>query len=207
MARESSTSRRELTADRLDVLLRQLDPDPSTAAERYTLLCRRLAAYFAWQRCLDPEGLADEVLDRVARRLADGERVDNIVSYALGVARNVARESFVRLERERKAEGAFGTGSSPQEATADDAALDCLDHCLGRLPVDRRGQLLAYYGSDVGARIPARRQLATELGVTALALRNRMLRMRQRLEQCVAGCMGSERGRGADATRGEEGEA
>lgn len=178
----------ELTADRLELLLRQLAPDPGEAAERYTRLCRRLSAFFSWERCSDADRLTDEVIDRVARRLADGEVISNLPSYVLGVARYVASEARARRDREARALTELGR-REPPERTHDEGALACLDGCLSRLDSERRQQLLTYYSSDLSARIAERKRLAESLDVKPVALRNRMLRLRQRLETCVNRCL------------------
>lgn len=175
-----------LTADRFDGLLRALSEDARDAADRYALLSRRLEAYFRWQGCADGQHLADQVMDRLARRLAEGEAVVNITSYALGMARLVAKEAHAREMRERRVASQFVL--MPSSGQADDSALTCLEGCLGRLSSDRREHLLAYYTAD-RSRIDERRRLAQRLGVSPLALRNRMLRLRQTLEGCVARCL------------------
>lgn len=177
-----------LTADRLERLLHALDDDRERAADRYTLLVRRLIAFFGWQRCAEAERLADEVMDRVARRLSEGEAVANVPAYALGVARLVVREAQARQVRDDRAAHELEILSRPA-STADDTALGCLDGCLQRLAPDRRRELLDYYGADVGARIEGRKRQAAALGVSPLALRNRMLRLRHGLETCVTRCL------------------
>lgn len=175
-----------LTAERFDHLLRALSADAGEAADRYAHLSRRLEAFFRWQGCADGPHLADQVMDRLARRLAEGEAVINVTSYALGVARLVAKEAHAREMRERRVAGQFV--SMPSSGEADESALTCLEGCLGRLSSDRREHLLAYYAAD-RSRIDERRLLAQRLGVSPLALRNRMLRLRHSLERCVARCL------------------
>ena len=55
--------------------------------------------------------------------------------------------------------------------------------------------MLTYYTADGRGRIDGRRQLAGELGVSATALRIRMLRARLALEQCVHECLAGGRRR------------
>jgi DNA-directed RNA polymerase specialized sigma24 family protein len=73
------------------------------------------------------------------------------------------------------------------EAEADSA---CLDRCLARLDQTTRSQITAYYTADGRGRIDGRKRLAAALGVSATALRLRMLRLRFALEQCMHGCLG-----------------
>jgi DNA-directed RNA polymerase specialized sigma24 family protein len=181
------SSRRELTADHLEVLLQRLAPDPSEAADRYNRLCTRLRNYFRWERCTDPDRLADEVIDRVARRASEGQEFVNVQAYVLGVARNVASEARERHVRQARALGEMAR-KPPAEPT-DDAALTCLDQCLVHMSADQREQVLTYYCKDSSARIAERKRLASLLGVRPVALRNRMLRVRARLEACVTTCL------------------
>lgn len=190
----SRASRDDLTADRLEVLLRHLASDPAEAADRYKRLFTRVQRYLAWERCADPDRWADDVIDRVARRLAEGQAVANLPAYVLGVARRVAHEARDQRLREERAIGELAR-IAPVPAIESESALACLDRCLARLSANRRYQLLAYYSADPAARIGERKRLATLLGVGPVALRNRMLRLRARLEACVNRCLAQQGGR------------
>ena len=69
-----------------------------------------------------------------------------------------------------------------------DPRQDCFDRCLAELPEDSRSLLLRYYEGEQSAKISNRRRLASLLGLTDNALRSRVQRLRDRLEQCVHGC-------------------
>src|SRR5437762_13444185 len=74
-----------------DRLLTWLDSDPERAGEIYEKIRWRLIAILASRGCRVPEELADETIDRVARRVADIEgtyRGDKAI-YFLGVFNNV----------------------------------------------------------------------------------------------------------------------
>jgi DNA-directed RNA polymerase specialized sigma24 family protein len=180
-----------LSHDLFRELLARLDGDPERAGALYNRHRQRLIHYFNWERAADPEALADEVIDRVARRLHEGEVVPRLGGYFLGVARLVAFEERRRAEqagatlREYRRQVAYG-----REATARDLqhSLDCLEHCLEQLPLDRRELILDYYSGEPGARIVKRQRLAERLGLQPGALRNRALRLRQGLEECLADC-------------------
>lgn len=178
-------------------LLDVLGPDRERAAERYEELRRGLIKFFEWRRSADPVTLVDEVMDRVARRLADGEeiRAAEPAGYFYGVARNVWRESVKRERRERTAISEVRPDATAAARESDDVdreteqALTCLEQCLGALPVESRGVLLQYYQDRGIMRIERRRRLAEELAIAPGALRIRMLRIRDRLETCVNGCL------------------
>lgn len=182
--------RRDLTPELLEQLLARLAAGRTDAGEGYNRTRARLIQFFVWKRCDAAEDLADEVINRVARRLGEGEEIPNLAGYFLGVARLVALEANQRRVREDRVLAQYSLrASQTQSSSEEDAAFNCLEGCLGRLTDGRREQLLAYYTGDQSARIEQRRKLAAELGVGPVALRNRMLRMRQSLETCIDQCL------------------
>jgi len=167
--------------------------DDSSDELLYRRFRLRLVRYFHWHRCADPELCADDTLFRVERKLAAGEQVLDIHAYLFGVARIVARQAASRRVKEqavldaltdlRPAEGSFGG-----ELHQDDSVL-CLQSCLDALMPDQRELLLRYYTGSQRERIDNRSRLAAELGLGMNALRNRALRLRDRLEHCTRDCM------------------
>lgn len=183
----------------LALLLERLGPSPDAAGEAYEALRRLLHRYFEVRGRPEAATLCDEVLDRVARRLADGIDIANLPAYAHGVAR------LVHLEARRRSAASPIEALPAEPATAGaadaDPAAACLDGCLDRLDDATRQQVIAYYTSDGRGRIDGRRELARQLGVSATALRLRMLRARLGLERCVEACLSrttsrNTRGRG-----------
>lgn len=174
-------------------LLGVLDSDRERAGERYETIRRKLLKFFEWRGCLRPDELADETIDRVARRLAEGEqiRAEDPASYFHGVAQNVLRETWARQRREAEARATPAeTPAAPDPAQEDplvERRLACLERCLGRLPPESRRLVMAYYGE--GAPIRNRKALAAELKIAMNALRIRMHRFRIRLESCVRACL------------------
>lgn len=81
-----------------DRLLGWLDPNPERAGELYEKIRWRLIAILAARGCRVPEELADETIDRVARRVRDIEAtyVGNKSLYFLGVMNNVHHEYLKR---------------------------------------------------------------------------------------------------------------
>lgn len=171
----------------LALLLEHLGPSPDAAGEAYEALRRNLHRFFEVRGCREAATLCDEVLDRVSRRLADGIDVANLNAYAYGVARLVCLEARRRPAASSLEDIAFEP-AAPARAAADPTAA-CLDACLERLDGETRRQVLTYYAAEGRGRIDGRRQLAEGLGVSATALRLRMLRARLALEQCVHECL------------------
>lgn len=180
-------SRRTISADSFARFLDRLHPDPEQAAQEYERLRRALVKFFDWRGVWPADECADEVLDRLALKLHDTE-VRNVQQYMHGIARLVA------LER-RRAPAFSSIDETPHAAIAAPAPRedgtpleDCFDRCLAELPEESRRLLLRYYEGERSAKIANRRRLASMLGVTENALRSRVQRLRDHLEQCVNAC-------------------
>ena len=179
--------RASITADGLARLLRRLDSDRDRAASEYERLRRTLIRFFSWRGASEPDFCADEAIDRLARRLEEGVIVDDIGTYVRGIAR------MVLLERQRAPVPApIEALDPPGEATQhepDEGVVECLDACLAALPAEGRSLVLAYYEGERGAKIANRRRLAKSLGLSDAALRSRVQRIRDRLEECMQMCL------------------
>lgn len=175
-------------------LLACLDADTERAAEKYVALRERLAKFFECRGCGSALDLADETINRVARRLSEGEtiRAADCTAYFYGVARNVMREDqesrkrqFLSLDDLNPAEH---PSLDPAQADFDeqrhqqfDQLMDCLNLCLAELPEETRRLLLDYHRHEKRARIKARREMAERMGITVNALKIRVHRIRTNL--------------------------
>ena len=75
-------------------ILAWLDPDREVADAIYVQLRHDLVQIFTWNRCSDPEGLTDEVFDRVSRKVHKVRKTyrGDPRRYFYGVARNLIKE-------------------------------------------------------------------------------------------------------------------
>jgi RNA polymerase sigma factor (sigma-70 family) len=167
-----------------DRLLLWLDADSERAGELYEKIRWRLIAILASRGCRVPEELADETIDRVARRVVDIEAsyVGDKSLYFLGVMNNVHHEY---LKRPRLSE---------QAPPADDSAVKeqtylCLDKCIEKLTPHAREIIEQYYAADKRAKINLRKRIAAALGVSNSNLRLRALRIRAKLQVCIERCL------------------
>jgi DNA-directed RNA polymerase specialized sigma24 family protein len=182
-----------LTEQTFARLLDVLDADRDLAGERYEDLRRTLVRFFEWRGAPFPEDHADQTLDRVARRLAEGVEIKNIGGYAYVVARLIFLETLKAPESRRveiEPAGLMATVGEVDVAEDSERRLGCLDRCLHGLPADSRELIVEYYREDERGRIETRRALAARLGVKSEALTNRAQRVRDRLERCVNTCLG-----------------
>lgn len=166
-------------------MLAQLDSDREQAGVKYENLRRRLVKLFEWRGAIFPEDLADDTLNRVAKSLETGEQIANFTAYCLGIARNVFLESLRSRQREASLQ------SIPQESAGmtDEPRRECLEHCLRGLSPQDTHMIIQYYQEDKHARIKARRDLASQLGIPLNALRIRTHRLRVQLQDCVEHCL------------------
>jgi DNA-directed RNA polymerase specialized sigma24 family protein len=168
-------------------LLERLNPDRDRAAAEYERLRRTLIRFFSWRGTLEPDLCADETIDRLARRLEEGTVVDDVATYVRGIARMVMLErqrSPTPLPIETNDPSAQGSLDEP-----DNDVAECLESCLAALRADTRSLVLAYYEGERGSKIQNRRRLAQSLGLTEAALRSRVQRIRDRLEDCMQMCL------------------
>jgi DNA-directed RNA polymerase specialized sigma24 family protein len=185
-----------LTEHALEKLLRQFDADRDLAGAKYEKLRQKLITFFECRGCRGAEDCADETINRVARRLDEGETIQapEPLWYFLGVARNVAREHHALRERESRALGRLSAADSvrwqpqPDDETAS-ASIGCARHCLQLLSTSERELIVDYYRGDKGTKIANRHRLASRLQVAPNALRIRAHRIRQRLEACIQSCL------------------
>jgi DNA-directed RNA polymerase specialized sigma24 family protein len=178
-----------------------LDEGVDSGGERYLEMRRRLVRYFDRRNCRSPDDLADETLNRVARKLEEkGEIVGaSPAQYCYIVAKFVLLEFGRRIEHHQTSlDDARGLGrvmpglapSSQLDAVeaAREKLLDCLEQCLGKLPAGDRALILEYYRGEQRAKIERRSALAVRLGLTMNALIIRACRIRNKLGICVDAC-------------------
>jgi RNA polymerase sigma factor (sigma-70 family) len=190
-----------MISQELEALLRFLDPNRDQAAVRYEALRHRLVRFFVWKGCIEAEELADDVFDRVARRLGRGDEIysDDPTRFLQGVARLVYLEYTRKLAKKPTL---LDTGKHPIVRREEpDYSRQALVSCLEGLRPQEREMLLLYYDlesavrpedgrmvleeSAVGAKGKRRRELAERFGLTVNSLRIRVHRIRTRLEKCV----------------------
>jgi RNA polymerase sigma factor (sigma-70 family) len=179
-----------LSAEALAGFLACLDPDSDRAGEKYESLRLTLMKFFDWRGAHFPEECADETINRVIRKIAEGQTVRDIPTYCHGVARLVLLESLKGPESKRtdfeELPPAALVAHEPEER---DERQDCFEQCLKELPVENRRLILQYYLDEKRDKINRRLEMAERLGVPLNALRSRAQRIRNRLEECVNGCL------------------
>lgn len=150
---------------------------------------RRLVAYFVRKRTRAPDELADETLNRVARRLEEEGAITDTppARYCYIVARFVFLESVRREPIHSNLASRTIAASDGPDTVAEqrERLLDQVDRCLQQLDANERTLILEYYQGEQRTKIEQRRKLAARLGLTPNALSIRACRIRARLEACV----------------------
>ncbi len=188
------------TADGFRQFLDWLDEGMNSGGEKYLEMRRRLVAYFDRKNCHAPDDLADETLNRVARRLREKGAIPDTppARYCYITAKFVFLEylrsgahretSFAELPP-KAVDSVLGIASLDSDPPAvKELLFDCLEECLAKLSSADRNLILEYYHGEQRTKIEHRRGLAASLNVTVNALSIRACRIRNKLESCVRSC-------------------
>ncbi|HET6979306.1 MAG TPA: sigma-70 family RNA polymerase sigma factor [Pyrinomonadaceae bacterium] len=184
----------EIPPDSFDEILAWLDPDREVAANLYVRLRADLTNIFKWKGCADPDGLTDEVFDRVGKKVHELRPTyeGDPRLYFRAVANNLIKEDFKKVRIQVSLEDLLDL---PQPATSEDVdeeAVDmdeCLRSCLQKLSAKNRDLIVGYYAKEKQAKIDRRSELARQLGVTVPTLRVRAFRIREGLQKCIEDCL------------------
>lgn len=179
-----------LTQAAFDMLLACFDKDRERAGEQYETIRQKLVKFFEWRGSSSPDQHADETINRVARKIAEGETIQNLQSYFYGVARLLFMESLKEREREQAAINQLPEPiQAAEESNNSDSRLECFEKCMRSLPAENRELIVEYYEEEKRANIDKRKVLAEKLGLPLNALRIRAHRIRAKLEDCVHECV------------------
>lgn len=180
-----------LTQDSFETLLAWLASDRETAGQKYETIRSRLIWIFYGRGLEDAETLADETINRVARKVKEiaGHYDGDPALYFYGIAQKICLEA-----QRRKPVAVIPSNHACQpefDEHFEDSLLrhNCLDSCLIKLIDDDRIIVTQYYASEEQTHIDHRRNLAQRFGLTTNTLRVRAHRIRQRLQKCVQECL------------------
>lgn len=174
----------------LELLLSQLGSDRERASEVYLLLRLKLSKFFECRRCHSPAELTDETIDRVAKRLKEGEQIlaAEPMRYFYGVARNVLHEYQLRCLKMVPLE-TLSVDEAPridpsqiqllkELRLAQEQHMENLQEALTKMAAETRQLLLDYYDPKSSSNKKHRQDLAARMGITVNALKIRIYRMR-----------------------------
>ena len=174
----------ELNEESFEALLRWLHSDREQAGKRYEDIRARLIKIFGSRGCAEPEVLADEAINRVARRVEEISKTytGDPALYFYGVANKIHME---QLRKQKPIE------RLPPVPDKDDyeAEYVCLESCIGHMPARSRDLVLQYYEHEQQDKIAQHQRLAERFGIGLNALRIRAHRARLVLRKCIINCL------------------
>jgi len=175
-----------LTKEAWTAFLAALHRERDVAGEQYEKMRSKLIMFFLIRGFgPDCEALADDTLDRVARKYEGEFECQHLMSYTLGVARRVASEARRKLTRE----AAHKPPDGGDRDTFPEVELRCLEECLRRLPESKKHLIREYYQHQGREKSDGKKRLATALGITLGALTIEAFRIRKQLHKCVLACV------------------
>lgn len=189
MARDSA-----LPPESFQEILAWLNPDRELAGAMYVQLHHDLTKIFMWRRCSDPEGMTDEVFDRVAKKVATVRPTyeGDPRLYFRAVANNLIKENLKKIGTHVSLDDVdLSTRQTTENENEEEliAREECLQSCLQELSGDKRDLIRDYYAKQKQAKIDHRSELARELGISLPALRVKVFRIREALEKCIDRCL------------------
>jgi RNA polymerase sigma factor (sigma-70 family) len=185
------------TKEAFDRLLNWLDADKEAAGKKYDQIHMALSTIFRVKGFADAEGLADETINRVIRKLPKIEKnySGNPAYYFSGVAKRICQETLRQNRLAEKTYMAFGQRRQPDDLSYqilqgqdEDQQRICFHQCMQGMKANERELLLAYYEEDKREKINARKDLATSFGITPGNLRVRRYRIYNSLVKCIKKC-------------------
>jgi DNA-directed RNA polymerase specialized sigma24 family protein len=181
-----------LTKEAFDGFLARLDLDRDKAGEKYESVRQKLLKYFQWRGSDECDVEADETINRVARRIEEGENIYNLNGYIFGVAKMIHSEWLKVNRRKLGLDEAKRIEVTPvdDEDPEGEERRACFDRCLRYLTDEDREAVIEYYQFEKGKKIQHRKKLAERFGISLNALRIKAHRKRGNLEACVRECLG-----------------
>ncbi len=174
-----------------NALLGLFSANREEAGEKYEQIRAGLIRFFQFKGCADPQGLADETINRVAAKLHAFDTSKNIqlVSYFYGFASNILMEYRRKAAKESAlADRQISAPAISVEENAIDPDITCLEQCMEELKADEKELVIEYYSRDRQERIELRHRICERLNCSAPTLYVRIFRIKGTLKDCIEAC-------------------
>lgn len=173
-------------------LLARLNADTALAGEQYEKLRAKLIYYFERNNCRNPADLADETINRVARKLEEGAEITDVFNFSSGVARYVLLEhwndpfrKWVEINEQLLSSNEQLLSSEDGERDFDASRWECMKKCLQNLEPKERALMI----DNCSTKKQGREYLAKNMNLTVNAFRARVFRIRRKLQTCYKSCI------------------
>lgn len=188
----------EFNRKAFDALLFALNEDRDQAGLKYEEIRQRLIRQFRARGSHKPQAHADEVFNRVARRVLDGVQLDQ--ANSVGYFHETARLVLLEYQREVKAELLppedlaklpLSAMSASEELLIfsrrleNEIGIEAIEKCRTEMSDDDNLLRDLYDYGENPERIERRKMLAKELGVKDGTLRKHILDLNKRFKNCV----------------------
>ena len=183
----------EITGEDFKNLLGCFSSDTEEAARKYEEIRRGLIDFFYYRGATDGESLADETINRVAKKLPTANFSENFkpaayfYSFAAKIHLEDRRERLKIAVNIEEIESLAGPDNKLDEK--DSAGAVCLEKCLAEHSPDESKILLRYYGFERNERTQARRSLAEENRINIGLLHTKISRLKKTLRGCLKKCL------------------
>ena len=180
-----------LTKENFDEMLLWFSTDRETAGAKYEEIRNGLVRYFDFKGCADAEALADETINRVARKFTSFDTNNNHkhITYFYGFASKVFLEYLKKAENKSEElsdnfkliEDKFGNEEI-------ETKHNCLDKCLNKLSDEDKAMAIGYFGKEKSEKFEHRRQIAKRMNITIGNLHVKVYRLKATLKNCIEKC-------------------
>ena len=183
----------EITGEDFKNLLGCFSSDTEEAARKYEEIRRGLIDFFYYRGATDAESLADETINRVAKKLPTANFDENFktATYFYSFAAKIHLEDRREHSKIAVSIDEIESLADPKNTLnePDKAGEICLEKCLAQHSPDENRILLQYYGFDADARTQARKSLAEENNINIGLLHTKISRLKKTLRGCLKKCL------------------
>lgn len=179
---------KSLTSEALEKLLNAFSDDQTSAATAYAELRDSLVRFFQLRGLSDADEAADETLDRIPERINQNTKNEDVKFIAFSIAKFVFLETIRKEQKQKAAANGYYEKLPVPRLLGETDGFEPLRDCFKSLYDRERALLLEYFADLPPDRLAAHRQrMADREQMDLNALRNRISRLRRRLEDCVGG--------------------
>lgn len=183
-----------LTKENFDALLIWFSPNREEAGAKYEEIRNGLIRFFSFKGCQDAEILADETINRVAKKIdqLDTDNKNKHITIFYGFASKIYLEYRKKLN---KGEVQFEQNihSKDEIIYQSDETIEtkhqCLEICLSKISETERVLMIQYFSKEKSAKIEHRRKLAEQLNINKGAMHVKIHRLKDVLRVCVEKCL------------------
>jgi hypothetical protein len=163
----------EPTRIEFERFLRFLAPAEENAWQSYLKLQEKLKLYFEVRRLSPSADLADEVINRLIKKVTEVEQIQDVNRYAYGIARYLRLEIYrqplkLAVFQDKTSDEGINELASP--LVTEDVKMNCVEKCLEKQPLDKMELLLDFYTvRDGETQIEHRKKMARDYAAASRA--------------------------------------